>query len=148
MKSKSQFSGIHANGYGAYKMDVYTNVCRAFKCRGITPDQEAEIGRAMMAHELPIDRSYLDDRLNCTAFPNRTEASLSIMRHINDLPEGTVIARYELVRAGFNVTTVANVLKKLAAGRGITQTGVLENGRKLYRVFPANRVVLEEILRV
>ena len=63
-------------------------------------------------------------------------------------PEAEVITRYELVnQGGFNATTVANVLRKLERGRGITQSGVLANGRKLFTVYPANRVVLEEILR-
>lgn len=124
------------------------NTALAFKCRSLTPDQEAQLGRAMLAHELPIDRGYLEDRLNCTAFPNRTEASLAIMKYISEKPEGEIITRHELVnQGGFNETTVSNVLRKLERGRGITQTGVLANGRKLYRVYPANRVVLEEILR-
>lgn len=124
------------------------NLSCAFKYARLTPEQEAQVGRAMLAHELPIDRGYLDDRLNCTAFPNRTEASLAIMKYINEKPEGEVITRYELVnQGGFNETTVANVLRKLERGRGITQSGVLANGRKLFTVYPANRVVLEEILR-
>lgn len=124
------------------------NLSYAFKYARLTPEQEAQVGRAMLAHELPIDRGYLDDRLNCTAFPNRTEASLAIMKYINEKAEGEVITRYELVhQGGFNETTVANVLRKLERGRGITQSGVLANGRKLFTVYPANRVVLEEILR-
>lgn len=121
---------------------------RAFKFRSLNPFLEEELGRRMMAHELLIDRGYLDDRLNCTAFPNRTQPALRIIKSLLEKAERHIITRYELVnRDGHDPTTVVNVLRKLESGRAITQSGVLENGRKLYRVFPANRVILEEILR-
>ena len=124
------------------------NVSYAFKCRGLTPEQESEVGRAMVAHELLIDRGYLNDRLNCTPFPNRTKPALSIIKCLLEKAERHIITRYELVnRDGHDPTTVVNVLRKLEAGRAITQFGVLANGRKLYRVFPPNRVIVEEILR-
>lgn len=121
---------------------------RAFKFRSLNPSLEAELGRRMLAHELPIDRGYLSDRLNCTPFPNRTQPALRIIKCLLEKAERHIITRYELVnRDGHDPSTVVNVLRKLEAGRAITQFGVHANGRKLYRVFPPNRVILEEILR-
>lgn len=118
---------------------------RAFKFKGLNSLLEAELGRRMLTHEISIDRSYLDARLNSAAFPNRTGPSLAIIQWVYDTPEGYTITSAELSRT-FNCCTVHNVIRKLVACRGIELVSKQSNGRCLYKCGPENRDILWGIL--
>lgn len=124
----------------------------AFKCVGITPAMETEIGQEMLAHEETIDRGYL---LNSTIygrhhrpFPNRTKAALRIIRQIYIMyltRKGSTFGTSDLSKFGAHAT-VANCLRKLVLCKGISVLEGHRNKRKQYRVTPQNETVIKGIL--
>ena len=118
----------------------------AFKCRDLTSEQEAEVGVAMAAHEMVIDRTYLDARLNSATFPNRTVPATKIIRAINSYADGSTILSSDLTNGQHAPATVNKVINKLLDCGGITLKRRLENGRCIYVLTPKNRHIIEGIL--
>jgi|TARA_R110002096_G_scaffold277977_1_gene471922 hypothetical protein len=117
----------------------------------MTPEQEYELGQAMLTHEKTIDRSYMS--INSPVyyqrpFPNRTAKARNIIKWIFDQPEGSTFLLAE-VNKEFSHSTVHNCMKKLEDCRGVTRTtkgNASKSNPKRFTVTEYNRLILQEIM--
>tara|TARA_B110000037_G_scaffold28144_1_gene33498 strand:- start:401 stop:775 length:375 start_codon:yes stop_codon:yes gene_type:complete len=121
----------------------------------MTPQQEYELGQAMLMHEKGIDRGYMhhNSDLRWTneglkPFPRRRGNSLAITRAISELPYGHEFVLAPLLKK-FRHSTVHLTVKKLLEAGGLTKTSeptAVRGKPNTYIVSIPNRQVIEEVL--
>lgn len=124
----------------------------AFKCRGVSPNQERALGMAMLDHESRIDRSYMSldfkGRWLTLKRPKRVPRTREMMQWIYDVPNGHEFTLKHLLKNS-SPTPVYRLAKTLLDAGALCKTSVHLGGAfrpQTYIVSIPNREVLKRML--
>lgn len=124
----------------------------AFKCRGLSSNQEKALGMAMLDHESRIDRTYMTPdvkgRWLILKRPPKVPRTRGMIQWIYDVPYGHEFTLQHLLKDS-SPTPVYRLAKTLIEVGALCETSVHTGGAfkpKTYIVSIPNREVLKRML--
>ena len=136
---------MHMNQYNVFLEN-------AFKCRGLSANQEKALGMAMLDHESRIDRSYMSldvkGRWLTLKRPPKVPRTREMMQWIYNVPYGHEFTLQHLLKDS-SPTPVYRLAKTLIEVGALCETSVHTGGAfkpKTYIVSIPNREVLKRML--